>query len=308
MIHTEPSYFKNFACLQDKCPMTCCAGWEITVDRETAESWQQLPAPYAKNAASSVKNGVFQMKDNACVHLENGLCKIHTELGECHTPLTCRRFPVFHHDYGGRIEKGLCFSCPAAAKLIFDAPCTLVQCMTDELPAPNDIDPEQFLRLLQQRSTLLQLCQGNADKRELLTAIYSTMPGTPADTGQSAQAALHTLLSALQTLDFSPQNRRILLGDRPSLPTVEFRKLCFYYLFRYFLLPALGECSETAMLRFLLIQLIGCDLAGRENAPAWAKETEHCDENLRRLRSDEKPFVSKGTLQSIIAAYPSEYV
>ena len=59
--------------------------------------------------------------------------------------------------------------------------------------------------------------------------------------------------------------------------------------------------------RFLLTALLACDLAGRENAPAFAKEAEHCDENLRRLRTEERPFLSDAALQSIIAAYPADH-
>lgn len=305
MIVTRPGYFARFACLQDKCPMTCCAGWEIAVDRETQNGWQQTGAPYAETAAASVKDGVFQMRHGACIHLQNGLCRLHAALGEAATPLTCRRFPVFHHDFGGRVEEGLCLSCPAAAELIFDAPCTLVQTVTDAPPSPNDIDPALFLRLQGTRKKLLELCRSGAGKKTLLGALYRAVFGKMPDAA-AAPAPFTMLQEKLHLLDYSSQNRRELYQESPSLPTVEFQNLYFYYVYRYFLLPAVGECSEKAMGHFLLTALLACDLAGRENAPAFAKEAEHCDENLKRLQNAQAPLLSPAALQSIIAAYPAQ--
>ena len=34
MLNTVPDYYKKFSCIADKCPDTCCAGWEIVVDDE----------------------------------------------------------------------------------------------------------------------------------------------------------------------------------------------------------------------------------------------------------------------------------
>lgn len=328
MIVTRPGYFDRFACWQDKCPMTCCAGWEIAVDQETQDGWKTLAHPYAQTAESTVKDGVFQMNGCACVHLQDGLCRIHRTLGVGATPLTCRRFPVFHHDFGGRIEEGLCLSCPAAAELIFDAPCTLCDTETGGLPAPNDIDPALFLQLQKKRRALLALCQKeNVSKKELLQALYDAALGAETASAKTAEAKsappgtartrqsgtdgehgshLQILKKKLELLDYSAQNRPQLYQESPSLPTVEFKKLYFYYVFRYFLLPALGECSAAAMGRFLLVMLIGCDLAGRKNAPALAKEAEHCDENLQRLQSEKEPFISSAALQNIIGSYPDE--
>ena len=32
MKNIYPSYYKKFRCVADKCPDTCCAGWEVVVD------------------------------------------------------------------------------------------------------------------------------------------------------------------------------------------------------------------------------------------------------------------------------------
>ena len=37
MYVTKPSLDREFRCLTSACPDTCCAGWEIPVDEESAE-------------------------------------------------------------------------------------------------------------------------------------------------------------------------------------------------------------------------------------------------------------------------------
>ena len=39
----EPDYYGAFRCLAGACPHTCCAGWEVVVDPETAARYQALP-------------------------------------------------------------------------------------------------------------------------------------------------------------------------------------------------------------------------------------------------------------------------
>lgn len=35
-----PSYFKDFKCIASECEDTCCAGWEIVIDQETYNCYQ----------------------------------------------------------------------------------------------------------------------------------------------------------------------------------------------------------------------------------------------------------------------------
>lgn len=43
MITIKTQIYDDFHCIADQCPMTCCQGWSIKVDkenlREMAESW-----------------------------------------------------------------------------------------------------------------------------------------------------------------------------------------------------------------------------------------------------------------------------
>ena len=36
-----PDYYEKFRCIGGACPDTCCAGWEVDIDEETAEYYLQ---------------------------------------------------------------------------------------------------------------------------------------------------------------------------------------------------------------------------------------------------------------------------
>ena len=40
MITIKTQIYDDFHCIADQCPMTCCQGWSIKVDRKTCEKWQ----------------------------------------------------------------------------------------------------------------------------------------------------------------------------------------------------------------------------------------------------------------------------
>ena len=46
MIWCEPSYIKEFHCIADKCSDTCCAGWEIVLDEDALERYEQTEGSF----------------------------------------------------------------------------------------------------------------------------------------------------------------------------------------------------------------------------------------------------------------------
>ena len=43
MLYVEPDFYGEFQCLADKCAHSCCLGWEIDIDEETAALYETLP-------------------------------------------------------------------------------------------------------------------------------------------------------------------------------------------------------------------------------------------------------------------------
>ncbi len=167
MKNTVPSYFKNFRCIADKCPDTCCAGWEIVVDEESLEKYNSMQSAYGKKIRSLLTvdgdgDTIYKPSGGKCPFLlENGLCDMFIAIGHDNLCRTCRQFPRHITDFGSRIETGLSFSCPEAARLITesDAPITFE---TEEIHgsiSPNSIDPNVYFTLLKARNLAIDILQ-----------------------------------------------------------------------------------------------------------------------------------------------------
>ncbi len=167
MINTFPAYYKKFKCIADKCPDTCCAGWEVVVDPESLEKYKALKGAYADKINSLITvdedcDTIFIPKENRCPFLlENGLCEMHIELGESYLCRTCRHFPRHKTYFGARVETGISLSCPEAARLILESP-NPITFESEEIHAeilPTAIDPSIYFTLLDARKTAINILQ-----------------------------------------------------------------------------------------------------------------------------------------------------
>ena len=42
MRYTKPHFYDTFECLADRCPDTCCAGWQIVIDEDSLDKYEQV--------------------------------------------------------------------------------------------------------------------------------------------------------------------------------------------------------------------------------------------------------------------------
>ncbi len=118
-----PDYYKRFRCTADKCPDTCCAGWQIVIDEKTLDKYQRYEGAFGNRLANSIdwKEGVFYQYEGRCAFLdENNLCDIYTEAGPQMFCRTCRTYPRHIEEFENVREISLALSCPEAAKLILE--------------------------------------------------------------------------------------------------------------------------------------------------------------------------------------------
>lgn len=128
MVVRYPNYYKKFRCIAGDCPDTCCAGWEIPVDKASEKRYREAyrhgkisNKAFARKLKKYVKQGRIINEDVTCPFLNrDGLCEMYIELGSdalCHT---CARHPRHLEDYGNLHEMVLLLSCPEAARLILE--------------------------------------------------------------------------------------------------------------------------------------------------------------------------------------------
>lgn len=108
----KPCYYDNFKCSADKCPSSCCIGWEINIDKKTFQQYQRLSGKIKQKITKSIRRirnenitythyGKFKLDEQErCSFLtQNNLCDIYIELGEQNMCIICRTYPRRLYQY-----------------------------------------------------------------------------------------------------------------------------------------------------------------------------------------------------------------
>lgn len=123
MRYLVPSYYFRFRCIADKCRHSCCIGWDVAVDADTASALSKSPAASARElCAHTYKEGdifyVAMCDGGRCPMLDKGgLCRLITECGEGALPLICRRHPRFILPLGEAVAVGLGIACEEVCRI-----------------------------------------------------------------------------------------------------------------------------------------------------------------------------------------------
>lgn len=137
MRYVKPHYYDIFQCTADKCPASCCAGWQIVIDEEALEKYSKVRGPFGNRLYDSIdwKEGTFRQVDGRCSFLnDSNLCDLYSHLGEQALCKTCQMYPRHVEEYEGLRELSLSLSCPVAAEMILKCrePLRLIEEETDE--------------------------------------------------------------------------------------------------------------------------------------------------------------------------------
>lgn len=116
------NYYSEFKCIADKCKHTCCAGWEICIDKDTLDAYKINNSTFSQTLKRGVnfkKSKFRHTKNKRCAFLnDKGLCDIITNIGEENLCQVCRDHPRFRSFFDDRIELGLGFCCEQATNVI----------------------------------------------------------------------------------------------------------------------------------------------------------------------------------------------
>ncbi|MBQ7926140.1 MAG: flagellin lysine-N-methylase [Lachnospiraceae bacterium] len=121
MRYVKPDYYDDFSCVADKCPDTCCEGWQIVIDEDSYKKYLELDGDFGKRMKESLEPGEMSFCQCAgrCAFLnENNLCDLILEKGPEYLCETCARYPRHIEEFDGLREYSLSLSCPVAAQMI----------------------------------------------------------------------------------------------------------------------------------------------------------------------------------------------
>lgn len=166
---TVPHYYRKFRCIASECPDTCCAGWEIVIDKKTLKKYRKIKGPFGSRIHNSVnwKEHSFRQYKGKCAFLnEENLCDLYLEGGKEYFCRTCRRYPRHVEEFEDCREISLSLSCMAAARLILDSTekVRFLHADIPQIPAENyrSFDYFLFSSLLDVRKLMIEILQNRS--------------------------------------------------------------------------------------------------------------------------------------------------
>jgi len=305
-----PAYYEKFRCIAAACPDSCCKGWAVTVDEASAIRYQSIPDDLGDKLRRHLtwEDGeqILALEpDGRCpMWREDGLCRIHAQLGHDALCETCRDYPRITHDYGTFAEKGLELSCPEAARLLLEREdwSSAVTQLPDTDEA--DYDPEAMDILRNSRRELLTFLQTTelpAGDALCILLLYAHGVQEQLDGGEPASLSLQDLDRARRMalpgdtedlLDFfrkleilDPAWLRRLQAPLCSAWERRHLKLACYFVERYWL-QAVSDCdlisrAKLAVISCLVVKTLGGELT--ETAQRYSKEIENDPDNLEAI-------------------------
>lgn len=289
-----PAYYPQFSCIAGKCRHSCCVGWEIDIDEETAEAYRTFPGAIGARMQKCIDfdaeppHFILQGKEERCPFLnDRGLCDIILTCGEDALCQICTDHPRFRNFYSDRTEIGLGLCCEAAASLVlgYEAPAALICLTDDDLPDALTAEEQSYFAL---RDTLLALLQ---DRTRPFAARLTEVLAQVGGVRFSDLRAWGDFLLQLEILDSAWEVHLADIGaERAELPGHAAEQLCVYLLTRH--LPKMLDGEDAAVLvsfAVLAYDLISALYARSETRDfaslcelvrLFSSEIEYSEENL----------------------------
>ena len=181
MIYEYPDTVLRFSCIAGKCPDTCCAGWEVDLDRETEEYYRYVEGPFGKRLRRSMKTETETGADgeeirtcffplteqNRCPFLnEENLCEIIMHLGPEAISVVCDEYPRYFEQIGNYQQMDMSLSCMEFGRIFFSSGPMGLQRMEDETDRGwGDTDRERFRKVLDIRNQAVRTLQDEENSR-----------------------------------------------------------------------------------------------------------------------------------------------
>ena len=122
--HLQPDFYEGFRCRASACRHSCCRGWEIDIDENTLELYQNLSGEWREKMDAAIvcddSGAHFRLtEDERCPFLrQDGLCELICAFGEDALCDICALHPRFYELVGSYELAGLGLSCEAVCDLL----------------------------------------------------------------------------------------------------------------------------------------------------------------------------------------------
>lgn len=142
MNYLDVDIYREFKCIADACPNTCCVGWEVFIDKNTykkmAEKEEQLGIPAKEWLKDNGEIVSVRLDHERCPMLaDNNLCNVVMKLGPEYLSSVCTIYPRAYASYGDTIERHLQISCPEVIMKLMEKHTIEFDACHDQSPAPE---------------------------------------------------------------------------------------------------------------------------------------------------------------------------
>ena len=308
---TTPTHYQKFHCLASACPDSCCKEWAVQVDDRAAELYRSLPGELGQRLRQVMQqedgDTILALEsDGRCpMWQDDGLCRIHAQLGEAALCDTCRDFPRLRHDYGDFVELGLELSCPEAARLILSE--RAYETVTAQVPggAPPEYDSDAMAILLRSRDEALRFLENtefSVGQALAVLLLYGYDVQNELDGGEVASldaqfaldeasqlaspGSLGDILAFYQELEILTDLwRQRLAAPSPSPWSEEIRAMARYFVARYWL-QAVSDYDLVCRVKLivascLVVKALGGNVV--DTAQLYSKEIENDADNVEAI-------------------------
>lgn len=307
MRKTVWNVYRQFRCIAERCPDSCCAAWEVDVDDESAAFYSSLEGPLGDRLRQVLKkDGGFylELENGRCpMWRQDKLCQIQAQLDHDALCRVCREYPRLYMDFGDFAEWGLELSCPEAARLIFAG----VTAEKEEIPGGEipEYDPEVMQILKTSRENLLAFWEETSldvPKALAVTLLYahqvqSAIDGgeeTPLQPENALQSAeqfagagnLQQLIGFFRELEILTERwREMLAHPQKGNWDRRLRELAKYLIRRYYL-QSVWDYDLVCRVKFILAACILVNALGGDTVQTgqlFAKEIENDPDNREAI-------------------------
>lgn len=281
MLTIEPDFYRDFSCTADLCRHSCCVGWEIDIDEDTARYYRSVTGAIGKKLRKNIAFGnsphFLLSGEERCPFLQSdGLCELILHLGEGSLCEICREHPRFYNCLPGREERGLGLCCEEAVRLLLSG--------TESLRFPcsgtREVPDSPLITL---RDTVLQLLADGSCSLEQRMENVCSAAGTRML--PFSVSLWKDFFLSLERLDERWTAALYGIEDRQIPDSIAMERIAEYFVFRH---VASAETMEEAQL-LLQFSLLSTRMIFSVNAPLeeavrmYSSEIEYSDENIDRI-------------------------
>ncbi len=259
----KPDFFDAFRCKASACKDTCCAGWEIDADGDTAAFYESLDGEngsFVRERLHFDADGCHLCKEGArCGFLrEDNLCELILRLGEDALCDICREHPRFYTGDGGITLAGHGMTCEEAARLWLEKSPRFVFVDDGELHdawAAKELD-------------------------SLMESLSKPIAALPDDAlPEISYAELRALFVSLEAMD--PAYPEGYSRTAPKAQDDRYANLAAYFRFRYHF--ELGEMLTAKLAAACCIMIAALERDLEEAAKAFSGEVEYDPDNMEKI-------------------------